>query len=233
MYSIKGALQRHTTENCGKIPRKGIAPPFMFLKAIYIFPGSVDIFSCSQIGRPIVGIYKSLTDHECGNWDWGRAIPFLGIFVLNFRYCVSQVQIFSPLLFLLSEEQVLSLLLSASREGWVGGGGEPFPMTEKLGLFIRCVFGPPHSKELKGNMRRTVSFIQRRWSHKYTWETMWDISVGQELRRSSLLLPLYLYLFWSPIDTQAVEKEQTSPAPWLQVSWRRHQQKLPLGIWTR
>ncbi len=26
--------------------------------------------------------------HECGTWDWGRAIPFLGIFVLNFRYCV-------------------------------------------------------------------------------------------------------------------------------------------------
>ncbi len=24
--------------------------------------------------------------HECGNWDCGRAIPFLGIFVSNFRY---------------------------------------------------------------------------------------------------------------------------------------------------
>jgi hypothetical protein len=22
--------------------------------------------------------------HECGNWDCGRAIPFLGIFVSNF-----------------------------------------------------------------------------------------------------------------------------------------------------
>jgi hypothetical protein len=27
--------------------------------------------------------------HECGNWDCGRAIPFLGIFVSNFRYIVS------------------------------------------------------------------------------------------------------------------------------------------------
>ncbi len=26
--------------------------------------------------------------HECRNWDLGRAVPFLGIFVSNFRYCV-------------------------------------------------------------------------------------------------------------------------------------------------
>ncbi len=40
--------------------------------------------SCSRIGRSIVGIYKSLTD----TWMWksGRAVPFLGIFVSNFRY---------------------------------------------------------------------------------------------------------------------------------------------------
>ncbi len=33
-----------------------------------------------------MGIYKSPQIHECGNWDCGRAIPFLGIFVSNFRY---------------------------------------------------------------------------------------------------------------------------------------------------
>jgi hypothetical protein len=48
---------------------------FLYLWAIYIFPRSVHIFPCCSIGRPILGIYKSLTDA----WDWGRAIPFLGI----------------------------------------------------------------------------------------------------------------------------------------------------------
>ncbi len=35
---------------------------FMYLWTIYIFPGSVCLFCCSQIDRPIRGIYKSLTD---------------------------------------------------------------------------------------------------------------------------------------------------------------------------
>ncbi len=41
-------------------------PKFMFLWAIYIFPGSVCLFDCSIIGRPFLGIYKSLTD----TWKW-------------------------------------------------------------------------------------------------------------------------------------------------------------------
>ncbi len=55
---------------------------------MYIYPRLVHIFPCSRIGRSIVGIYKPLTDTWmwCGNWDCGSAIPFLGIFVSNFRY---------------------------------------------------------------------------------------------------------------------------------------------------
>jgi hypothetical protein len=58
---------------------------FMCLWVIYIFPGSVHIFPCSRIGRPIMGIYKSITD------TWGPSIPFLGIFVSNYRYWVFAV----------------------------------------------------------------------------------------------------------------------------------------------
>jgi hypothetical protein len=35
--------------------------------------------------------------HECRNWDRGRAVSFLGIFVSHFRYSVFAVQE-SPLL---------------------------------------------------------------------------------------------------------------------------------------
>ncbi len=38
-------------------------------------------------------------EYECGNQDCGRAIPFLAIFVSNFRYCVFVVSI--PLYFIL------------------------------------------------------------------------------------------------------------------------------------
>ena len=47
---------------------------FMYLLTIYIFPRSVHLFSCSRMCRPIVGIYKSLTETLNGNWE--RAAQF-------------------------------------------------------------------------------------------------------------------------------------------------------------
>jgi hypothetical protein len=61
---------------------------FMSLWAIYIFPGSVHLFPVFRIAdRSWENINRSQT-HECWNWDCGRAIPFLGIFVSNFHCSV-------------------------------------------------------------------------------------------------------------------------------------------------
>ncbi len=55
---------------------------FMCLWAIYILPGSVHIFSCSKICRPIMGIYKSLTD----TWMWKFGCV-CGVYVLARLFC--------------------------------------------------------------------------------------------------------------------------------------------------
>jgi hypothetical protein len=42
-------------------------------------------FAAAKLCGHILGKYKSLT-HECMNWDWGRAIPFLRIHKFDFWY---------------------------------------------------------------------------------------------------------------------------------------------------
>jgi hypothetical protein len=59
---------------------------FMYLWAIYIFQGSVSLFCFSQIGRPILGIYKLFTDTWIYNWEWGHTVSYLGIPKSDFWY---------------------------------------------------------------------------------------------------------------------------------------------------
>ncbi len=60
--SLRGSYPVRKTENWKKyFQQRNCAA-----SAIYIFEGSVHIFSCRRIGRLIVGIYKSSTD----TWMW-------------------------------------------------------------------------------------------------------------------------------------------------------------------
>jgi hypothetical protein len=63
----------------------------MCLWAIYIFSESVHIFSCSRIGRSIMGIHKSLTD----TWMWKLGLwqrnSFSGNICFKFLVCVFAV----------------------------------------------------------------------------------------------------------------------------------------------
>ncbi len=87
-------LQRHNTENLKQIfPENelhGLSLNFHFLVPVsdlYIPAISLPIyiFCCRKICGPILWEYiNRWHTHECGNWDWGRAIPFLGIHKWDF-----------------------------------------------------------------------------------------------------------------------------------------------------
>ncbi len=64
---------------------------FVCLWAISIFPGSVHIYPPAEKADPSREYIIRSQTHECGNGDWGRDIPFLGIFVSNFRHFVFAV----------------------------------------------------------------------------------------------------------------------------------------------
>ncbi len=73
------ALQRQNAKNLKQIftekEHRGLSPSFhihVSVSELYISTLGLP-FLLEEICGPILGIYKSLT--ECGNWDWGRAIP--------------------------------------------------------------------------------------------------------------------------------------------------------------
>ncbi len=67
---------------------RGLSPNFhihVSVSDLYsIFPASVHIFPPAEKADPSYIIRSQ--SQECGNWDWGPDIPFLGIFVSNFRH---------------------------------------------------------------------------------------------------------------------------------------------------
>ncbi len=87
------------------IPRKGIARPQSKFPHSCVCERSIDYPS---FGPLIFHQQNRQTDqrkhihvnhsqkHECRNWDWSRAVPFPGIFVSNFRYCVFAVWGLNP-----------------------------------------------------------------------------------------------------------------------------------------
>jgi hypothetical protein len=76
------------------VPRKGIARPqsqfshlCVYDRFIYDQNRSTYFPTAAFADRSWQYMNRSQT-HECGNSYWGRVIPFLGIFVSNFWYCV-------------------------------------------------------------------------------------------------------------------------------------------------
>jgi hypothetical protein len=90
-------LQRHNIGNSKRIfPEKdlsGHSPNFYIhvsVSDLYIPTIKLpSVFCCRKIGRPILGIYKSLTDTWMWTSDIGHAIPRKGIHNWDFRYSVS------------------------------------------------------------------------------------------------------------------------------------------------
>ncbi len=109
---------------------------FMCLWAIYIFPGSVYIFPPAEQADPSWEYIIRSQTHECGNWDWGPYIPFLGIFVSNFQHFVfavfvpgsavnSGVTIFSSLGALWEDGELITLMKRIMKLRWVGVRAPP------------------------------------------------------------------------------------------------------------
>jgi hypothetical protein len=65
---------------------------FICILAIYMLPRLICLFYCRKsVDRPWEYINRSQT-RECGNWDWGRAIPRKGILIWDFRCSVTPLR---------------------------------------------------------------------------------------------------------------------------------------------
>jgi hypothetical protein len=70
-----------------------------------VFPGSVCLF-CSRKYVDRCWEYKNQSQtHECGNWDWSRAIPRKGIHICDFRYSGARWTLNNESVFTMNTEQ--------------------------------------------------------------------------------------------------------------------------------
>ncbi len=86
---------------------RGLSPNFhihVSVSDLYIL-GSVHIFPPAEKADPSWEYIIRSQTHECGNGDWGPDIPFLGIFVSNFRHFFFAVQYVCSKIFLPSPIQ--------------------------------------------------------------------------------------------------------------------------------
>ncbi len=95
--------QAHCNETHLCILRKGMARPqsqfahsCVSERFMYSWNRSTYFPKAEQTDRSWENINRAQT-LECGNWDCDRPIPFLGIFVSNFRYCVFAVHVHAVL----------------------------------------------------------------------------------------------------------------------------------------
>ncbi len=125
----------------------------------------VCLFCCKNICAPILGIYKSLTDipYECENWDWGRAIPFLGIPKWDFpcsaaglwKILKAYVTVFNPCILTCwhSLSGVPSTWRGVFHRGTDGTASSPPPAS----CSIRTATKIPFMYSFSGNSAATVS----------------------------------------------------------------------------
>jgi hypothetical protein len=156
---------------------------FVCLGAIYIFPGSVHIFSCSRIGRLIVGINRSQT-HERRSLYWGRAIPYLRIFVSNFWYCVWLVYFYSMKKIRWTVSCKLIFPWPKIKDIW------PMIISHYY-RFSRCCITLCGVGEEGTEYNYTVYSMGPTWPLCSEWQQIWDVLV-----RSNVFLYCCVHMFF-------------------------------------
>ncbi len=110
---------------------------FMYLWAIYIFPGSVHLFCCIKISTDLSWQYINLSQiHESTNWEWGCAVSFLGTLFSNFRYSVFSVRHIYVEYWMIFIEDPAFLLLTVI---WFGSSltpSSPLPLASCLSFSV-------------------------------------------------------------------------------------------------